>query len=408
MNGAIAFLILLSNSCLNRPAMALSRNAAKLMIIAAPLHQPAKRFMRNTKTKPQIINPKKNKPMKSTLNRTSKQALHNGSAKGNQVITTSPVKKDVVFEVVLEEGMTCRPFLIVYEKGIDARGLPTTKRTVQSKSNTGTSYMFELKDQSKPLYFSLLLTGYLMDITIAREYHFEPGDDVKINVHQTDVPNIYDLDFSGRGSGKYRCQNEFLYAVETDTVKVLPEFTKENQYNKDNQLFRYTNLLYDLIEKYQPEMSDYSYHLLHADVLGNMGNYLLTNLQVKLHEQLSKKDTAGFKVLAKSFSDQYQFDFVGNIPDSVLLDSKEYALFMIERIKTKVLIDFATVNYAIVYERIKRVDNVALRDKMIAALFKYYIRLEDDNGSMIIDAISLVKDKGSLDTLKTLINYQKV
>ncbi|WP_216848990.1 hypothetical protein, partial [Pedobacter sp. L105] len=329
---------------------------------------------------------------------------------GNQVVVTSPVKKNVVFEVVLEEGMTSRPFLIVYDgQGIDPRGLSTARKTtIQPKSNTCSSYIFELKDQSKPLYFSLLLTGYLMDVTIAREFHFEPGDNIKITVHKTDVPNIYDLDFSGRASGKYRCQNEFLYAVETDTVKVSPEFTKDNQYHKNNQSFRYTYLLYDLIEKYQPEMSDYSYHLLHADVLGNMGRHLLTDLQVKLHNQLSKRDTTGFKALAKSFSDQYQFVDVRNIPDSVLLDSKEYALFMIESIKTKVLIDFETVNYAIVYERIKKLGNPVLRDKMIATLFKYYIRLEDDNGSMIIDAFAVVKDKECLDILKKLIDYQQV
>ncbi|WP_158795592.1 hypothetical protein [Pedobacter sp. L105] len=389
--------------------MAESINAAKLITIATPLHQSAKRFMYNSENEPQNINPKKMKQMKSTLNRTSKLALSRVNAKRNQVVVTSPAKKNVVFEIVLEEGTISRPFLVVYEKGIDPHRLSNTIKTeIQPKSNTGSSYIFELKGQSKPLYFSLLLTGYLMDITVAREFHFEPGDDIKITVHKTDVSNIYDLDFSGRASGKYRCQNEFLYAVETDTVKVSPEFTKDNQYHKDNQSFRYTNLLYDLIEKYQPEMSDYSYHLLHADVLGHMGRHLLTDLQVKLHDQLSKKDITGFNALAKSFSDQYQFDDGRNIPDSVLLDSKEYALFMIERIKTKVLIDFETVSYAIVYERIKGEANEALRDKMIAALFKYYVRLEDDNGSMIIDALAVVKDKECLDILKKLIDYQEV
>ncbi len=35
VNGVLAFLILLSNSCLNRPAMAQSKNTAKLIIMAA-------------------------------------------------------------------------------------------------------------------------------------------------------------------------------------------------------------------------------------------------------------------------------------------------------------------------------------------------------------------------------------
>ncbi|WP_158795512.1 hypothetical protein [Pedobacter sp. L105] len=342
--------------------------------------------------------------MNSILNITSTLVLLSVITKANQVIVTSPVKKNVVFEVVLEEGVSSKPFLVVYEKGINPYGLSnTTKTEIQPKFNTGNAYTFELKDQSKPLYFSLLLTGYLMDVTIAREFHFEPGDHIKITVRKTDVPNIYDLDFSGRASGKYRCQNEFLYAVETDTVKVSPEFTKDNQYHKDNQSFRYTNLLYDLIEKYQPEMSDYSYHLLHTDVLGSIGKYIFSDLQVKLFDQLSKKDTAGFKALAKSFSDKYKLDFVSNIPDGVLCDSKEYALFLIEKIRTMVLIDFATVNYPIVYERIKKVNNTVLRDKMIITLFKCYgDRFHDDYGTILFDARSVVKTKEFKEILKSL------
>lgn len=342
--------------------------------------------------------------MKSILNLTTTLALLSITSKGHPVNAAIPVKKNVVFEIVLEEGITSKPFLLVCEKGVDQNDLSNIRKTkIQSKSNAGNSYIFELKDQSKPLYFSILLTGYLMDVTIAREFHFEPGDHIKITVSKTSVPNIFDLDFSGAGSAKYRCQNEFLYAMQTDTVKALPEFVNDNQYNKDNQTLRYTNLLYGLIEKYQPEMSDYSYHLLNADVLGSMGKYILSNLQVKLHHQLLNNDRAGFKQLSEDFSDKYKFDFVSDIPDQVLSDSKEYALFMIEKIKTKVLIDFATVNYPIVYERIKKIDNVVLRDKMIITFFACYRdRLQDCEGTMLLDALSVVKNKEYLQMLKPL------
>ncbi|WP_158798773.1 hypothetical protein [Pedobacter sp. L105] len=342
--------------------------------------------------------------MKSILNLTSTLVLLSIVTQGNPVKRIMPLTKKVIFEVILEEGITSKPFLLVYKKEINQRDLSNTRKVnIQPKSNTGNSYTFELEDQSKPLYFSLLLTSYLMDVTIAREFHFEPGDHIKIQVNKTDVPNIYDLDFSGQGSAKYRCQNEFLYAKQIDSAKALPEPVNGNQYSKNDHTLRYTNILYDLIEKYQPEMSDYSYHLLYADVLGNMGKYVLSDLQVQLHDQLAKKDTAGFQALAKSFSDRYKFDFMSKIPDSVLSDSKEYALFMIEKIKTKVLIDFTYINYPIVYERIKRVENPVLRDKMIITLFKFYGgRFHTEYKSILLDALSVVKTKECLELLKNI------
>ncbi|WP_158799129.1 hypothetical protein [Pedobacter sp. L105] len=340
--------------------------------------------------------------MKSILNLTPAPVLLSEVAKGSPAKGTLSAK-NILFEVVLEEGITSKPFLALYEKGIDQYDLSDKGKTIiHARSGIDNTYIFELKDQSGALYFSLLLTGYLMDVTVAREFHFEPGDRVRIKISKTDVPNIYDLDFSGLGSAKYRCQNEFLYAKETDMVKVLPEFANDNQHQAGNKPLRYTNLLYDLIEKYQPEMSDYSYHLLHADVLGSLGKYLYSDLQVKLHDQLYKKDLLGFEQLSKNFSDNYKFDFTRNIPDRVLSDSKEYALFMLEKIKTEVLMDFKTVDYHIVYERVKRIYNAVLKDKMIILLFNHYCaRFNDNDGEILRDALVVVKNKKYRKILET-------
>ena len=322
-----------------------------------------------------------------------------GQAKSAKKV--KPVKNDVLFEVVLDKEIKNKPFLLVFNHGINQRDMSHTgEQKVQPKSRKGNSYYFEIKRQSKPLYFSLMLADSVMDITVAGEYHFEPGDDVKITAKKTSLSWIYDLDFSGKGSAKYSCQNEFKYAMHTDTVKSLSEFTTDGRYNPDNQSSRYTDLMFGLIDKYQPEMSDYSYNLLHADVVGEMGKYVFSQLKFLLITKIDK-DTLGFRRLAKSFSDNYKVDFLQGVPDSALINSKEYSEFLLERLRTQILMTNRLFDYNLVYVEIKKIPIVPLRDKMIVDYFRHYWEMFDDNYSEILDdALSLVKDKKILTILK--------
>ncbi len=56
--------------------------------------------------------------MKSILNLTSTPILFSVAEQGSPAKCTLPIK-NVLFEVVLEEGITSKPFLVLYEKGLD-------------------------------------------------------------------------------------------------------------------------------------------------------------------------------------------------------------------------------------------------------------------------------------------------
>jgi len=325
----------------------------------------------------------------------------NVAVQAKPVKKVKPIKNDVIFEVVLDKEVKNKPYIMVYHQGINERDMSHTgEERVQPKSRKGNTYYFEIKNQSKPSYFSLMLADSVMDVTVANGYHFEPGDDIKITAEKTSLNWIYDLNFSGKGSAKYKCQNEFKYAMQTDTVKSLAEFTADDRYNPNNQSLRYTDLLFGLIDKYQPEMSDYSCNLLHADVLGEMGKHIFAQLRFLLMIKMGK-DMLGFRRLTKSFSDNYKVDYLKGVPDSVLVNSKEYSDFLLERIRTQVLMANESVNYNLVYAEIKKIPNLPLRDKMIIDYFRHYWELLNDNYSEILrDALSGVKDKKNLAILK--------
>jgi len=267
------------------------------------------------------------------------------------------VKKNVIFGVVLEGNVKNKLFLLVDEKGLNGSDHAGQKR-VDPIFNEHDSYFFELRDQLVPLYFSLLLTDSLKDVVIAKEFHFEPGDQIRIGVKGTPETGVYDLDFSGKGVAKYNCLYE-LHAA-----------SKKRNSEKQSEHYREGEVPYGIIEKYRSELSAYSYHLLHADITGELGRSLFSKLETRLQDMLVENNTSGFEILSAAFLDKFKFDFVGNIPDQVLLDSKEYASFVLARIRAEVLIRYQAIHHQDMLENINKIQNTALKDKILAIYAK--------------------------------------
>ena len=309
--------------------------------------------------------------------------------------------KNVYFKVVMDKTINIKPVMLVYNKGyniIDARIVEHLE--LIPKEEKDNSYVFELKDQSKPAYFSIILPVLSAELTIVSEFHFEPGDHIKINVKSTSAPNVYNLEFSGKGSAKYKCQNSFKDVMHSDVVKKSREFTGDEIYNADNQTLRYVDLLYGLIEKYKPSISDYSYNLLHADVLGKMGSYLYSSLNWKLTRLLNNKDTVAFDHLSKDFKQKLKYDFTRDIPDITMLDSKEYADFILRKIECESLISLRKADYRAIYEDLKKIENSAIRDKIkLNFIISYWSGINNIQW-FLDDATVSIKDPVILERIK--------
>lgn len=321
------------------------------------------------------------------------------NAIANSTSETMTAKQGVVFEVKFDSMPKGKPFLIVYEKGInsfDARG--AGQKNISAKSGTSNSFIFELKDQTKPLYFSLFLKDNLMDILLVREFHFEPGDQIKIDVKGTSIPNIYNVEFSGKGSAKYRCKNDFR-----DAVHIMDSISGNNKHGSIGRSLKHLSAMRQLIDKYQPEMSNYSYGLLNADLIGGCGMECLGYLNRELDALLADKDTIAFKRRIDTISEEIRFDYTGDIPNNILVGSKDYADFLLDKIKLENRLVSGGINYFGFYQDIKKVNNSSLRNKMITNfIMRYWVRINDHYDEILNDAVLTVKDTYSLNRIKEL------
>lgn len=321
------------------------------------------------------------------------------SAMANSTNETMTAKQDVVFEVKFDFIPKGKPFLIVYEKGINSFDAQNAgQNNIYAKSGVSNSFIFELKNQTKPLYFSLYLKDSLMDIPLVREFHFEPGDQIKIDVKGTSIPNIYNIGFSGKGSAKYRCKNDFR-----DAVQIMDSISGNNKHGNTGRSLKHLSATRQLIDKYQPEMSDYSYDLLNADLIGGYGKEILRYLNHELDSLLVSKDTVSFKRRISNIAKEMGFDYTMGIPDSILVDSKDYADFLLDKIKLENRLISGGINYFGFYQGIKNVNNSSLRDKMITNfIMRYWVRINDHYDEILNDAAVTVKETYSLNKIKEL------
>ncbi|SEB04980.1 TlpA family protein disulfide reductase [Pedobacter hartonius] len=311
-------------------------------------------------------------------------------------------KKNVTIQVDLDSLIKDKPFMIVYEKGVNEYDASKVGQVrVPAKSAKAGSFVFELKDQKKPLYFSIMFTQGMNDLPMVERYFFEPGDQIRILVKKADYPVNYRLDFSGIGSAKYSCQNGYKQ-VYLPTSKEWPEVNfadaTERIISRD---LRSLYLMRKLIERYQPEMSAYSYHLLNADVVGKLGSQIMDILGFHLVKLVYNKDTVGLKKYEKNLADIFKFDFAKDIPDSVLYDSKVYAEFILAKLSCESMMSTGQLGASALYPYVKDLNNGRFKDKILMSYFmRYWKTINDKYQEILNDAILNVKDPYCLTRIK--------
>ena len=120
----------------------------------------------------------------------------------------------VFFEVRLNENMEEIPYLIIENNLIDEPELKLEgELIIQPHACKGNIYFFNLQHIENPSYFSMVIDSKSGRTYILRDYHYEPGDNIEIKVNEDMGTQDYNIDFSGIGSGKYRCVSELQYRL---------------------------------------------------------------------------------------------------------------------------------------------------------------------------------------------------
>jgi len=314
--------------------------------------------------------------------------------------------KNVSFQIELDKAIKLMPCVVIFEEGVyQYDGAKVGQKKIEPTTIKGNTYFFDLKKQNRPLYFSVLLTDEKNELVAIQAYHFEPGDQINMVIKPTKFRDKFETEYSGPGSAKYRCRAEMWSSSVKNEASGAQFFIsgKESGINDADLLIM--NHSYRVIEQYKSGLSTYSYNLLHADVLGTMGQYIFETLRHNLVRLKSTGDTAAFNRMTKTFKLNFAYDFTKNVPDSVLAYSRNYAEFLSERLKAKTVAEFGTVNFKAMFDAITKTKNDALRDKMILNLFlRDWNALDTVFDYIFENSLLFIKDKKILARVKTFNN----
>lgn len=316
----------------------------------------------------------------------------------------SQTRNNVFFEITLQENIKEKPYLIIDTAHYGDEASELNKGViVQPKSAKGNTYFFEMKGLRDPGYFSLLIEDEHAASYILKDYHYEVGDNVAMKIAREEQTGEYDVEFSGIGSGKYRCISEFPYIHIADSTEAVPLFNADGNYNPDNVYMKDLKLLFAVIEKYQPEMSDYTYALLKADMVGKMGRKIIAGFYHRFSESLNGDHMSAFMKLANDYRAQVHLNYDSEIPDQIKRVSKEYPQLMVEMLVCNFLERYTRVNYNSIFNAIRNLSNSDLSDKLTVTLFvKYSMEMKEDYRDLLDAALLITDDLNCLHALEEI------
>lgn len=287
------------------------------------------------------------------------------------------INKTVTFEVVLDTAIHGEPVLYLYDSSfyyLDSQ--VADKQEIQPVSTKGNTYVFILKDQNKPKYFTLAINNAAEANLLLKQFHFEPGDKLKIAVKSTKLIDRFDFKFSGNWSGKYRCKDELSH-------------------------IRSLKLGMEVIEKYKPEMSDYSYQLLRADLIGQIGVAQLDHQSNQYLNAIQAGDSLKAKSIAASYISANKLLDVKGIPNEILTASKDYIQYRYYHISVGSWLKNGAGKINLTLDEIKRISDGALRDRVMVLFFIWnWKSIKQDYDEILASAISVTQDKACVNKLK--------
>lgn len=307
-----------------------------------------------------------------------------------------PKPGDPVFlELILNQKNLSRPHLAIHQENYcDEDSVRTKFIIIYPTRKKGNHYFFELPGQQHLRYFSIVVTENKMPVYLMEDYHFEPGDNIRISTDTLAAPNTNSLDFSGYAAAKYRCQSEFNDQLHLDSALGEPLYTTGGLYNSNNTYSRKRKLLFEVIDKFDPQLSDDSYALLKADVIYKTAREMTADFQERIAEALKNNDLQLYVSLNSDYSKMLRQKDAASIPDKIKYLSKEYAQYYVARQVCDYFSQYMRTNFIGIYNQIYKIKNADLRDKVTVALFiKHYAEMKTDYHSLLDYALSHIRNK---------------
>lgn len=310
-------------------------------------------------------------------------------------LQASPVKskvladKTVTFEVALDTAIKFSPFVLVYANSLyDGDARTSNPKMIEPVKTKNGSYLFKLPAQSKPHYFSVCWYNGKRDVCGIQQYLFEPGDHIKMLLRPGKFNGDCDGDFTGPGSAKYRCKNDLFTAVLMEMDKMKADTADHDETDEFKRNIRLIDAQMYLVEKYQPEMSDYAYYMLKTGIVCKQ----FSTLQI--------------------FPNSNPMDFIRMnawlpnllvaIPEPILIDSKDYLQFKLLNIKVPYKNKAGKVDFTGYFNQIKRIPNQLLRDRLLTIFFiRNSLWINTGYEELLNDALAIVKDRECKDILAT-------
>lgn len=309
---------------------------------------------------------------------------------------------DIYFEVILDSLTTDEPYLIVYQNSFYDSGADMADNLIiKPVFVKGRSYYFKLDQKKEPHYFDLVLKNENFLSYAIKNAHYEPGDSIQIRLNKLPQPRAYEKEYSGRGSAKYSCLNELNVVRKPDTINNLAVFSSSGNYNQLNRITWKLAQQLQLIEKYRPEISVYSYNLLKADVVGLAGKDLFSTFNSQLLRSVSEKREEVVKNLSAAFGEAIKFNDASKVPADARYLSRHYSYFILSSIVANTLTSYNKINYDEVFKGIKKIEDQELRDKVAVIYFiRYWMDMGDNYANIYRDAAAMIKNKACIDKLK--------
>ena len=330
----------------------------------------------------------------------------NTIATGNNNAFCQP-NNSVFFEIQMDEKIKEVPYLIIEDHLIDEPELKFEKdRIIQPYKCKGNIYFFDLQDIDEASYFSMVINSEEGRSYILKDYHYEPGDNVAIKVTEDNKMQEYDIDFSGIGSGKYRCISELQYRLSHLKCHETAVFAPDGVYIDKNSCNLNLGILKDAVEKYRPEISEYSYSLLCADIDAQQGKILVAAFYQQMYNTLMNNDEASYLKAAAAYRLHFRSAIEKEIPGNIKYNSREHAGYLLDKLVTDYLEKYTVINFISIYNAIKKVSPAALSDKVLVHLFlKHSMHMKEDYRMLIDVALKSVKNPVCKRALALLSDY---
>lgn len=314
--------------------------------------------------------------------------------------------KPVNFHLIVNRKSVTKPVIAVHTDTYCDSDYPRiTTKCIEPYKKDKNHYYFEIPDQQTIKYFSLLVDDKLHMAKWTRmleNYHFEPGDNVEITLDSAPDTNAYHITFSGTGSAKYRCLNEFEESLMLNPPPKGPIYTKRGNYNPYNQFTVTRDMLLEVADKYKPELSEESYSILRMDILCKETRELVEDFHDCIAMALDHNDGLAYQRMSADYRERgnVNTDIPGS--DSLKYFSREYAQLMVKKMVCDYLDQCQRINYSGVYIEIMKVENADLRDKMTVAFFILYKNnpaFKLDRDTLLDHALSHIQNKDCLNKL---------